>query len=415
MNVIAITDPQAPQLDVYARLTQAQLRSRRRPEDGLFIAESAVVIGHALDAGYQPVSLLMERRQLEGKDRPLAQRVGDVPIYVGERETLEQLTGYGTDIYSDRAKEKIRAFIGHPEAEIFFLTGGTQTNQTVIDTTLRMYEGVVAVQSGHVNCHEAGAIEFTGHKVLALPSHDGKMDAAELDHMVAAFYADGDHDHMVFPGMVYISHPTEYGTLYRKAELEAIAEVCRKWKLPLFLDGARLGYGLMSRDTDVTIGDIARLTDVFYIGGTKVGALCGEAVVYPHGGAPKQMVTMIKEHGALLAKGRLNAVQFDALFTDSLYTEISVNAIDRAEELKAVFRERGYAFFLNSPTNQQFVILPKTTLEALNARDVICTPWEPYGEDQMVVRFCSSWATTSAQVAALAEILDEVNRVGGGD
>ena len=164
----------------------------------------------------------------------------------------------------------------------------------------------------------------------------------------------------------------------------------------------------MSRDTDVTIEDIARLTDVFYIGGTKVGALCGEAVVYPHGGAPKQMVTMIKEHGALLAKGRLNAVQFDALFTDRLYTEISVNAIDRAEELKAVFRDRGYAFFLNSPTNQQFVILPKTTLEALKARDVICTPWEPYGEDQMVVRFCSSWATTSAQVAALAEILDEV-------
>lgn len=326
------------------------------------------------------------------------------------RTNMEQLTGYGTDIYSDRAKEKICAFIGHPEAEIFFLTGGTQTNQTVIDTTLRMYEGVVAVQSGHVNCHEAGAIEFTGHKVLALPSHDGKMDAAELDHMVAAFYADGDHDHMVFPGMVYISHPTEYGTLYRKAELEAIAEVCRKWKLPLFLDGARLGYGLMSRDTDVTIEDIARLTDVFYIGGTKVGALCGEAVVYPHGGAPKQMVTMIKEHGALLAKGRLNAVQFDALFTDSLYTEISVNAIDRAEELKAVFRDRGYAFFLNSPTNQQFVILPKTTLEALKARDVICTPWEPYGEDQMVVRFCSSWATTSAQVAALAEILDEVKK-----
>ena len=321
---------------------------------------------------------------------------------------FEKVSGYGTDPYCASAKEKIRAACACPEADVFFISGGTQANSIVIASMLRRWEGVIAAATGHVAGHEAGAIEFTGHKVLALPSHDGKMDAAELDHMVAAFYADGDHDHMVFPGMVYISHPTEYGTLYRKAELEAIAEVCRKWKLPLFLDGARLGYGLMSRDTDVTIEDIARLTDVFYIGGTKVGALCGEAVVYPHGGAPKQMVTMIKEHGALLAKGRLNAVQFDALFTDQLYTEISVNAIDRAEELKAVFRDRGYAFFLNSPTNQQFVILPKTTLEALKERDVICTPWEPYGEDQMVVRFCSSWATTSAQVAALAEILDEV-------
>ena len=324
------------------------------------------------------------------------------------KTNMEQLTGYGTDSYTERAKEKIRAFIGCPEADIYFLTGGTQTNQTVIDTTLRMYEGVVAVQSGHVNCHEAGAIEFTGHKVMPLPSHAGKMDAAELDHMVAAFYADGDHDHMVFPGMVYISHPTEYGTLYRKAELEAISEVCHKWQLPLFLDGARLGYGLMSHGTDVTIEDIARCTDVFYIGGTKVGALCGEAVVYPKGGAPKQMMTMIKEHGALLAKGRLNGVQFDALFTDHLYTEISANAIDRAEELKAVFRDRGYAFFMDSPTNQQFVIMPKTTLEALTAKDVIFSTWEPYDEDNMVARFCTSWATTSAQVVALAAILDEV-------
>ncbi len=322
------------------------------------------------------------------------------------RSNMEQLTGYGTDSYTERAKEKIREFTGCPAADIFFLTGGTQTNQTVIDTTLRMYEGVVAVTSGHVNCHEAGAIEFTGHKVLTLPSHEGKMDAAELDRFLEAFYADGDHDHMVFPGMVYISHPTEYGTLYRKNELEALSAVCRKWKLPLFLDGARLGYGLMSRDTDVTIGDIAAYTDVFYIGGTKVGALCGEAVVYPKGNAPKQMVTMIKEHGALLAKGWLNGVQFDALFTDHLYTEIAANAIDRAEELKAVFRDRGYRFFMESPTNQQFVLLPKEKMESLRAQDIIFTPWEPYDDTHMVVRFCSSWATTKAQVAALAAALD---------
>ncbi len=321
------------------------------------------------------------------------------------RTNMEQLTGYGTDCYTERAKEKLRSFIGRPEADIFFLTGGTQTNQLVIDTTLCSYEGVVSVQSGHVNCHEAGAIEFTGHKVLTLPAHDGRMDAAELDQLMSAFYADGDHDHMVFPGMVYISHPTEYGTLYSKDELQALSEICRKWSLPLFLDGARLGYGLMSRSTDVTIEDIAALTDVFYIGGTKVGALCGEAVIYPRGGAPKHIVTMIKQHGALLAKGRLNGIQFDALFTDDLYRRISANAIERAEELKAIFRERGYRFFIDSPTNQQFVILPKTDMEALREQGVIFTPWEPYGEESMVVRFCTSWATTSEQLAQLAALL----------
>ncbi len=324
------------------------------------------------------------------------------------KTNLEQLTGYGTDIYTERAKKKLRDFIGYPEADIFFLTGGTQTNQFVIDTTLHSYEGVISVQSGHVNCHEAGAIEFTGHKVLTLPSHEGRMDAAELDQLVSRFYADGDHDHMVFPGMVYISHPTEYGTLYCKEELQAISQVCRKWKLPLFLDGARLGYGLMSRDTDVTVNDIAMLTDVFYIGGTKVGALCGEAVIYPRGTAPTHAVTMIKQHGALLAKGRLNGIQFDALFTDDLYRRISADAIARAEELKTIFRDRGYAFFIDSPTNQQFIILPNAVMEALKANDVIFTPWEPYDEDHMVVRFCTSWATKSQQLASLAKLLDQI-------
>ncbi|ETP71747.1 threonine aldolase [Lachnospiraceae bacterium JC7] len=325
------------------------------------------------------------------------------------RSNMEQLTGYGTDAYTESAKRRIRDFIGCPDADVFFLTGGTQTNQTVIDTTLRMYEGVVSAQSGHVNCHEAGAIEYTGHKVMALPGHEGKIDAEELDHFVKSFYEDSDHDHMVFPGMVYISHPTEYGTLYSKSELTDISEVCRKWKLPLFLDGARLGYGLMSKTTDVTIKDIAELTDVFYIGGTKVGALCGEAVVYPKGDAPKQMVTMIKQHGALVAKGRLNGVQFDALFTDGLYTEIAKNAIDRAEELKKLFSDRGYRFFINSPTNQQFIIMPKKTLAALEGKGVIYTNWEPYDEENMVVRFCTSWATTKEQVETLAEIIDAIN------
>ncbi len=325
------------------------------------------------------------------------------------KTNLEQLTGYGTDIYTERAKEKLRDFIGRPEADIFLLTGGTQTNQFVIDTTLRSYEGVISVQSGHVNCHEAGAIEFTGHKVLTLPSHEGRMDASELDQMVSGFYADGDHDHMVFPGMVYISHPTEYGTLYRKEELQTISQVCRKWKLPLFLDGARLGYGLMSLNTDVTVEDLAALTDVFYIGGTKVGALSGEAVIYPRGNAPAHAVTMIKQHGALLAKGRLNGIQFDALFTDDLYTKISANAIERAEQLKAIFRDRGYSFFIDSPTNQQFIILPNAAMEALKEKGVIFTPWEPYDETHMVVRFCTSWATTSLQLTELAALLDQIS------
>jgi threonine aldolase len=322
------------------------------------------------------------------------------------RTNMEQLTGYGTDIYTTSAKKKIQTAIGCPEADVFFLTGGTQTNQTVIDTMLQKYEGVVAVETGHVNVHEAGAIEYSGHKVLALPAHEGKMDAAELDAFVSAFYADADHDHMVFPGMVYISHPTEYGTLYSKAELLALHEVCSRWKLPLFLDGARLGYGLMSLSTDVTLSDIAALSDVFYIGGTKVGALCGEAVVFTKHNTPRQFVTMVKQHGALLAKGRLNGVQFDALFTDDLYFRIAKNAIERAEELKAVFRERNIPFFISSPTNQQFLLLPNTVLAKLDKAGVLYSRWQPADSDHFVVRFCTSWATTSEQIRALAACLD---------
>lgn len=324
------------------------------------------------------------------------------------RTNLEQTTGYGTDQYTESAKSRIRKVIGKEEAEIFFLTGGTQTNQTVIDSMLKMYEGVVAVETGHVNVHEAGAIEFTGHKVLALPAHEGKMEAGELDKYAAGFYADSDHEHMVFPGMVYISHPTEFGTLYTKDELKAISDVCKKWELPLFLDGARLGYGLMSKDTDVSIGDIAELTDVFYIGGTKVGALCGEAVVFPKGDAPKHFVTMIKEHGALLAKGRLNGVQFDTLFTDDLYFEISKNAIERADELKRVFAERNYSFFMDSPSNQQFIVMKNEMLSKLDEAGVIYSNWGPADEAHTVVRFCTSWATTAEQIAELARLLDEL-------
>ena len=320
------------------------------------------------------------------------------------KSNMESLSGYGSDKYTERAKEKIASACGLPEAQVFFLTGGTQTNQIVIDTMLAQYEGVVSAQTGHVSVHEAGAIEYTGRKVLTIPAHNGKMDANELDSFIKDFYADGNHEHMVFPGLCYISHPTEYGTLYSKEELSQISEVCHKHKIPLFMDGARLGYGLASRHTDVTLQDVARLCDVFYIGGTKVGALCGEAVVFTNKNMPAHFENLIKKHGALLAKGRLLGVQFDTLFTDDLYFKISKNAIDRAEELKSAFIEKDYKFFLDSPTNQQFVILENSKMQELQ-KSVKFSFWEKYDENHTVVRFATSWATTSEKISELRSVL----------
>ncbi|MBR1584159.1 MAG: low specificity L-threonine aldolase [Clostridia bacterium] len=320
-----------------------------------------------------------------------------------------QQVGYGEDEYCRQAKEKIRAACGDPDADIFFIVGGTQTNMTVIDALLSGVEGVVSATTGHVNVHEAGAIEYTGHKVLTVPEHEGKMDAGELNAFLQGFFADPTHSHMVYPGAVYISHPTEYGTLYSKAELTALSRVCRERGIPLFLDGARLGYGLMSRETDVTLGDIAALCDVFYIGGTKVGALCGEAVVFPRHGAPDRFITHVKQHGAMVAKGRLLGVQFDALFTDNLYFDISRHAIDMAEKLKQGFAARGYRFFLDSPTNQQFIILPNAEMRRLESR-VRFSYWGPCGEDSSVVRFATSWATTEENIDRLMAILDEATQ-----
>ncbi|MCR5724954.1 MAG: aminotransferase class I/II-fold pyridoxal phosphate-dependent enzyme [Treponema sp.] len=326
---------------------------------------------------------------------------------------MEQLSGYGADCYTASAKEKIAAACSLPlyneqtgegSLQIAFLTGGTQTNQIIIDTMLRPYEGVFAATTGHISAHEAGAIEFTGHKVLTLPSHDGKIDAQELDAAVTDFYADGNHEHMVFPGLVYISHPTEYGTLYSKKELTALSETCRKHKLPLFMDGARLGYGLASSESDMSLADIASLCDVFYIGGTKIGALCGEAVVFTHKNMPAHFVNLIKKHGALLAKGRLLGVQFDTLFTDSLYFSISRNAIERADELKTALKSKGYRFFIDSPTNQQFVILENSRIEELK-KHVTFSFWEKYDDSHTVVRFATSWATTPEKVSKLISFL----------
>ena len=317
---------------------------------------------------------------------------------------LEPMSGYGSDPYCQSAREKIKAACQCPDADVYFLVGGTQTNATVIDALLQPYEGVVAAVSGHVSTHESGAIEYTGHKVLTLPEHQGKIDAGELEKLLAAFWNDANHEHMVFPGMVYISHPTEFGTLYSQAELRAISSVCRRYDIPLYMDGARLGYGLMSRNTDVTLPMVAECCDAFYIGGTKVGALCGEAVVFSRRKAPKYFLTRMKQHGALLAKGRVLGIQFDTLFTDDLYLRISRHAIDMAERLKEVLREAGCTFFLESPTNQQFVVLENGQLEKLK-QEVVFSVWEALDETHTIARFVTSWATKPEDIEKLRELL----------
>lgn len=317
---------------------------------------------------------------------------------------MEKLPGYGSDHYCESAAKKIKQTCNCPGAEVFFLTGGTQTNQIIIDSMLMPYQGVISAATGHVNCHEAGAIEYTGHKVIEIEQNEGKICADTVRQYLETFYADANHDHMVFPGMVYISHPTEYGTLYTKTELEGLSKICTKYNIPLYLDGARLGYGIMSDDTDVTMEDVAKYCDVFYIGGTKVGALCGEAVVFTKGNTPSQFITIVKQHGALLAKGRLIGIQFDTLFTDDLYFKISRHAIDMARLLKQGFKLKGYRFFIESPTNQIFIILENKKMEKLG-KHVSFGFWERYDADNTVVRFATSWATREEDVEELIELL----------
>ena len=316
---------------------------------------------------------------------------------------MEQTDGYGLDPYCDSARQKIKNLCECQDADVHFLVGGTQTNTTVISAALRPYQGAVAAVSGHINVHETGAIEATGHKVLPLPSGDGKISAVQVDEMCHAHFTDGSQEHMVQPGMVYISHPTENGTLYTKKELMDLYEVCKKYDMLLFLDGARLGYGLMAETNDITLTDLAKYTDVFYIGGTKVGALCGEAVVFTKK-APKHFMTMVKQQGALLAKGRLLGIQFDTLFTDDLYTKISKNAIETAMKLKKALQEKGYQLYLDSPTNQQFVVLENKKKEELGKK-VQFDFWEKYDEDHTVIRFATSWGTKMEDIDALIELL----------
>ena len=317
---------------------------------------------------------------------------------------MEQAPGYGNDKYCESAKERIRIACECPDAQVYFLVGGTQTNSVVIATMLRDYEGVISAHTGHINQHEAGAIEYTGHKVIGIPHKEGKISAEDVKACLVNFWGDGSHEHMVFPGMVYISHPTEYGTLYTKQELKELSEVCKEYQIPLFLDGARLGYGLMSKNTDVTLADVAKYCDVFYIGGTKVGALCGEAVVFTKKNAPRYFMTMVKQHGAMLAKGRLLGIQFDTLFTENLYFEISKHAIAMAEKLKGILKDANLPFYLDSPTNQQFVVIEDEKLAKLQKEVAVCF-WEKPNKTHTVVRFATSWATKEEDIENLREIL----------
>lgn len=317
---------------------------------------------------------------------------------------MEKTPGYGFDHYCDSARDKIRAACGCPDAEVFFMVGGTQTNATAIDALLAPYQGVVAAETGHISTHEAGAIEAGGHKVMTLPPRDGKLDAGDLEAFVRAWEDDENRDHMVMPGMAYVTQATESGTVYSLAELEAVSRVCREHGLLLYLDGARLAYALACPGNDVGLADIARLCDAFYIGGTKCGALFGEALVIRDPGLVPHFFTIVKQHGALLAKGRLLGVQFDALFSDDLYGRIGRRAIEAAERVRGMLVGNGYELRYGSPTNQTFVELPNDVKDRI-ARDVSFDFWEKVDDGRTIVRFATNWATTDEDLDRLEQVL----------
>ena len=323
------------------------------------------------------------------------------------RTNYEQTLGYGEDEYCARAAEKIRALCGREDAAVHFLVGGTQTNMTVIAAALRPHQGVLCADSGHINTHETGAVEATGHKVLPLPSQDGKIHAGQVREAVLSHRGDASFEHTVQPKMVYISNPTELGTLYTKAELRALRDTCRELGLYLFLDGARLGYGLMTKDNDLTLKDIGDCCDVFYIGGTKVGALFGEAVVITNPALKEDFRYLIKQRGGMLAKGRLLGIQFDTLMTDNLYFDISAHAIAMAQMLETTFKELGVPFLVKVQSNQLFPILPDGVLARLAEAYVFCEQCR-VDESHRAVRFCTSWATKEENVQALCQDLEDL-------
>ncbi len=331
-------------------------------------------------------------------------------IMVKMAETnMVQTVGYGEDEYCEAAREKIKAACQAPEADVHFLVGGTQTNTTVIAAILRPWQGVISAVSGHINCHEAGAIESTGHKVITLPTDNGKITAQQVADYVEWHKNDESTEHIVQPGMVYISHPTEAGTLYTKAELTELYDTCRRYGLPLYIDGARLGYGLAAEESDMTLPEFARLCDVFYIGGTKVGALFGEAVVIMNESLKKDFRFIMKQRGGRLAKGRLLGIQFDVLFTDDLYFKISRHAIEMAHQIRDIFVSAGYPLLFDSPTNQQYPIMPDAELAEIG-KSFGYEYWERVDKTHSGVRFCASWATTQENVDALREAVNALKK-----
>jgi threonine aldolase len=319
---------------------------------------------------------------------------------------FEQTVGYGCDPYCEKARELIRAAANAPDADVHFLVGGTQSNTVVIASLLRPHQGVLSADTGHIAVHESGAIEASGHKVLTLAEYDGKVRAEDVDRYIEEFYADETYQHMVAPGMLYISQPTEFGTVYSLAELEALSGVCHKHNIPLYIDGARMAYGLKAEGADFTLTDIARLADLFYIGGTKCGTLFGEALVVANRALLKNLFPLVKQHGALLAKGRLLGVQFGALFRDGLYERIGEGAVQLALRIREAFRAAGYEVVKESPTNQQFFRLPNDVIDRL--RETISFDyWGPRGATDSVVRFVTSWATTEEDVDVLIHAINK--------
>ncbi|MBQ9400518.1 MAG: low specificity L-threonine aldolase [Bacteroidales bacterium] len=323
------------------------------------------------------------------------------------KTNMEQTPGYGLDPYCEKAKDLIREECGTPDAAVHFLVGGTQTNATVVSYILKSYQGAICADTGHINVHETGAVEHTGHKVLVLPSRDGKITATQIDHAMTVHDQDCVKEHTVQPGLVYISFPTECGSIYYKSELEDIHAVCVKWGLPLFIDGARMGYGLCAEDCDVTIKDIAALADAFYIGGTKQGALFGEAVVFRNKDFAPDFRYSIKQNGAMLAKGRLLGIQFEVLFTDGLYYKASREADRKAMRIRDAFRKKGITFLVDSTTNQQFPILNEKQMASLAVKFSF-EQWQKLDAGRCAARFCTSWATTDE---AVDQLISEIKKL----
>ena len=353
-------------------------------------------MAHLNQSSVQEEKLWFASDYMEGAHPAILQRL--------QETNLVKTPGYGADSYTASARDRIRSACGAPEAEVFLLAGGTQTNAVVISSLLKSWQGVVAAETGHISAHEAGAIEHGGHKVLPLPQRDGKISAASLRALLRTWREDGNRDHLVAPGMVYLSQPTEYGTLYSLRELEEIRGICLENDLLLYVDGARLAYALASGENDVSLADLARLCDAFYIGGTKCGALFGEALVFPKAGTAPHFFTQIKQQGALLAKGRVAGLQFDTLFTDGLYEKLGRVAVREADRIRAALREKGIPQACVAPTNQIFVTLDEAQLKRLSER-VEMSFWEKPDPEHTVMRIATSWATDPRDVDRLISLL----------